>query len=720
MESLDVAVAFSGVGLGPEVVEAAAAAGNLQAVRRLVSKGCECSLEAVKLAAACGHLHILQWIWSGAAPQLELRKAFGWWTPHDDVAEAACVGGQGHVLEWLAAGLPPAESEEHGVGEQQEWRGTRCMAAALGRTQAAAAAPAGSAARARRPEEAEQAPGPAAAPVAAAPSAGAYMPNDWVLRRLLTIAAGQGQPRIVKQLLQQYAEQAALTLPAWSHAGRTLGVLKFVALCEPASALATTLQRLPQPLGSLGISHVGDVLACALCSLDGSWRDKAEELTSAWAAAAGGGGGGGAGDHEQHQHQHQHQQQQQLLLWQIAHQLFLHRVAGRSDAEDVLPAGDNRRLVLLQMPDVFQRFQYAAAMCGRGGRWHVHAATVAARTGIAALLMDVLMDWAGAEEEMGTGEFRQLLNHIVLSGDLLLVRLMEARFYPAQMFTISHLQLAAEKGRVWVLDYLYRYFPVMSKAQLGGGRAAWKGLRQTWARVFKHAAQQGAPLPLLQHLHYSHGVPVDVEAVAAGGSVDSVEWAVWAQLQQELDRMHREHQRGKLRPGFCVSAAAISSIGRALSVAATWGNLATAARMLQYGTVRPAHVALLQHPADFFTRPRSLRVFGASDGRLRAMNVLRLWATLLEAPAAGSCGHGGGSGGSGSAAGGGAGSSASGGARGSSAAAGRSTRTLVPWVGKSLWSELVGLMHLWRWHGTRAPALEPHQLAWARSCAGCP
>ncbi|KAG2426200.1 hypothetical protein HXX76_013181 [Chlamydomonas incerta] len=76
--SLDAALALSGVGLSSEVLQAAAAAGDLAACKRLVQEGCDCSCEAATAAARHGHLHILQWIWADEAPYLQLRRGFEW------------------------------------------------------------------------------------------------------------------------------------------------------------------------------------------------------------------------------------------------------------------------------------------------------------------------------------------------------------------------------------------------------------------------------------------------------------------------------------------------------------------------------------------------------------------------------------------------------------------------------------------------------------------
>ncbi|KAG2435394.1 hypothetical protein HXX76_007466 [Chlamydomonas incerta] len=110
-DSLGAALEYSGVDLGAEVMEAAAAAGDLSSAQRLVREGCECSSKALAAAARGGHLPILEWIRSnGDAPRLHLRSAFDW--SRNAIAAAACTGGHQQVLSWLEQGMPmPAQAQ---------------------------------------------------------------------------------------------------------------------------------------------------------------------------------------------------------------------------------------------------------------------------------------------------------------------------------------------------------------------------------------------------------------------------------------------------------------------------------------------------------------------------------------------------------------------------------------------------------------------------------
>ena len=106
--SLGAALTHSGVGLAPAVIEAAAAAGDLDAFLRLVSEGCDCAMAALEAAAHCGQLHVLQWVWEELEPGLQLRQAFDCGTDElGHLAMSACAGGQGHVLTWLESLADP-------------------------------------------------------------------------------------------------------------------------------------------------------------------------------------------------------------------------------------------------------------------------------------------------------------------------------------------------------------------------------------------------------------------------------------------------------------------------------------------------------------------------------------------------------------------------------------------------------------------------------------
>eukprot|EP00198_Chlamydomonas_reinhardtii_P000499 XP_001689834.1 predicted protein [Chlamydomonas reinhardtii] len=567
--SLHVALQFSGVALRPEVAEAASAAGDLQAVQRLVAEGCELSLEAVKLAAACGHLSVLQWIWSGAEPQLRLRSAFGWEAAgsHQAVAEAACAGGQGVVLTWLEAQ----------------------------NVEAVAVPPLAGAA------------GEAMPPAAAATD---FEPRGWGFAGLLNAAACYGQYEIVERLYMQEVERLGMPHLADLLACR----LRVAAMCGTQEELAWRYQDLA------GIEHVhlgknllSDLFACALCALDSHWRAKAEWLVDCWET--------------------EFDMDPQLLeeILTLGFFKFKHR------------AGSTNRIVPEQ-PDVFERFRVGAArvdLADRGGSWHVHAAAVAVRADNVPLLQAVLEDWSptAASEAIGSEDFRALLDDAVLSDDP----------RPVVLFGTSHLLLAAKEGCMRMLEFMFPWFPAI--------------------RAHDRHDQQLRGLG-------ERGLPVDVAAVAAGGSVQAVEWAVWAQLQQELTGRHTAPTRGIRRPGLSMSVSTFTTPGHAWHVAATCGNLATAARMLYHAWTYENAGSACRQPAGFLARPRSVRYFNGADGRCRAVNCLRLWASMLDQPAP------------------------------------QPPRYALPRLTAEQWAELVSYLDSPQ---RRPPQLQPHQLAWARA-----
>ena len=124
--SLDAALTHSGVRLSFEVLQAAAAAGDLNAFLRLLSEGCDCAMAALEAAAHCGHLHLLQWVWSDPDPNLHLRQAFGWARhqrrQHVPLAVSACAGGQGRVLTWLEGLLAAQHQQDQYQIQEQQWQ----------------------------------------------------------------------------------------------------------------------------------------------------------------------------------------------------------------------------------------------------------------------------------------------------------------------------------------------------------------------------------------------------------------------------------------------------------------------------------------------------------------------------------------------------------------------------------------------------------------------
>ena len=106
--SLDAALAQCGCALKPEVLTAAAAAGNLASCERLLHEGCSFDRAALKEAARGGHLQVLQLLIRNLGFENEAlsvvrpRRQQEWkWDCFGEAAEGACAGGQPHILDWL-------------------------------------------------------------------------------------------------------------------------------------------------------------------------------------------------------------------------------------------------------------------------------------------------------------------------------------------------------------------------------------------------------------------------------------------------------------------------------------------------------------------------------------------------------------------------------------------------------------------------------------------
>ncbi|KAG2426178.1 hypothetical protein HXX76_013159 [Chlamydomonas incerta] len=109
--SLDAALAQCGCALKPEVLTAAAAAGNLAGCERLLREGCSFSTDALAAAARGAHLPALQLLLTAIAPGGKASDNY-----LVAAAQGSCAGGQLAVLAWLQQAhgysprLPDAEA----------------------------------------------------------------------------------------------------------------------------------------------------------------------------------------------------------------------------------------------------------------------------------------------------------------------------------------------------------------------------------------------------------------------------------------------------------------------------------------------------------------------------------------------------------------------------------------------------------------------------------
>ncbi|PNW80061.1 hypothetical protein CHLRE_08g376250v5 [Chlamydomonas reinhardtii] len=98
-ESLEAALANCGCAIPPQALAAAAAAGHLAACERLLRGGATVSLKSVMAAARDGHLPVLQLLMKNAGAMRRDREA--WRGLIDGAAWAACAGGHAAILAWL-------------------------------------------------------------------------------------------------------------------------------------------------------------------------------------------------------------------------------------------------------------------------------------------------------------------------------------------------------------------------------------------------------------------------------------------------------------------------------------------------------------------------------------------------------------------------------------------------------------------------------------------
>ncbi|KAG2429888.1 hypothetical protein HXX76_010668 [Chlamydomonas incerta] len=98
------------------------------------------------------------------------------------------------------------------------------------------------------------------------------------------------------------------------------------------------------------------------------------------------------------------------------------------------------------------------------------------------------------------------------------LELLRARGY---VFGLQHVREALRFSRVQTVGWLARLLDGQRQQQQQGGNAA-----AFWSNVFRQAAALGASLDTLRYLHEQHDAQIDLKAVATGGSVEALEWAV--------------------------------------------------------------------------------------------------------------------------------------------------------------------------------------------------
>ncbi|KAG2437659.1 hypothetical protein HYH02_011040 [Chlamydomonas schloesseri] len=605
--SLEAALAHCGVGLASAVFEAAAAAGDLGACQRLLDEGCDIGFTAVQYAAFYGHLHVLQWIWeAGFDDRLQLWQALMEWEgySHALVAEAACAGGQGHVLAWIETGPPPPH--------------------------AASAAAVASSNRAQA-----QGQGPRRGPRAWAEER--YEPplpfrQDAVsVRGMVSKAARGGHAQLMRRLLDGPSGRAAV--PRWTSQDFSFILQPLVEGVAPVEVLQQYYEAwVPQRLRVDSDKDRAQLLSMAVSSLSSCWEAKAELLLSRWeeeaADAAGGPAGaapaagrhrGGQRPQRRHQRQQQHQQQQQQQQQQNPVERIM-RELGKQVVSAVTGGASVWRL-----PDFARRWRFLA---GRGlpDGWQVQAAKTAAQEGNCVALAELLDGWAApkAGSRGGSGPDRgggaaaaaakpwpglsliQELGEVAVRRDQLAVlRMLRERYgHDAVKLGLKDVKEAATHGSLVAVRYLAEALEVVE-----GPRDVrpfyWHADEVTaadaeWEMVFNQCAAAGADESLLGLLVQQRGVPVELPVMVKCGSVQSMDWALGlarAQKEEEERRRQVQRERGEAWGGWRQDAT-ITFTMRQLWLLVSRGNLAAAAWLLDRGLLNPP-VSSMPHPADF-------------------------------------------------------------------------------------------------------------------------
>ncbi|KAG2426199.1 hypothetical protein HXX76_013180 [Chlamydomonas incerta] len=616
--SLDAALALSGVGLSSEVLQAAAAAGDLAACKRLVEEGCDGSFQAATAAARNGHLHILQWIWADEAPCLHLRHAFEWFGRDERqayrhaFATAACEGGQGHVLSWVEQGLLPAPPPPHGAAAAAATAGGSSPLLVQG-SGAAAGGAAGVAAESAAA---------AAAAAAAAQAPATYAPDRWQHSKMVCAAAEHGHTELLRRLLSAdglYAPQLALWTPdEWFKAqlGAALGC--------PAPVLERAWHEWPGLQGRgwqpRTVGAMAALLSAALRSHTDDWRAKADfvcgqmevlgEAAAAAAAGAGAEGGGRQGEvpinlasaaaytavtgaaacGSSGGGQRQGQGQAGGGEGTAAAGAVVADVAAALMRDLCVDDMGSRYFLIEQywreaaaLPDYAARWRYLAARASVGGAadgWQVHASRRAAEAGNAAALSALLDDWQAAglppcptfasslNLSAGTARaaaLQELQRHAALTG-----------FDRLSLASVQSSSAAAGGRSMGVTAFLAGLEDLVEE-----GRPA--AVAEAWSEVFRRVAAAGADTALLRLLHERRGAAIDLAAVAKGGCVDALGWAVGelqAQHQQQQPAAGaRQHTR---QPQ--AAAPGLLPLQQVLDLAAG-GKLAAAAWLLDRGLV---------------------------------------------------------------------------------------------------------------------------------------
>ncbi|KAG2423591.1 hypothetical protein HXX76_015229 [Chlamydomonas incerta] len=465
--SLEAALAQCGCALMPEVLTAAAAAGNAAGCERLRGAGVAADWRTVTAAAEAGHLAVLHLL---LAETTHIRHARNFLT--EAAARGACAGGHADILAWLQQvhGFRPslvdieaaARAGQVGILEQLLPPPPPPPPQSL---QAQAAAEAGDGDRFRLDR------GLLWGPDAAAGAAPVQHPSAqrWHAENRLRLlqAIVHGCPM---EVLQRHYEPLSR---GWVPA-RAPDIV--------AAALAAALAaRGGGAAGGAPELWRSKLLASALQSPTACWGAKLDFLLSAWGP----------------------QQTTELIRDVAACQAAVHATT--------------------ESLDCLQRLRWLRA---HGARFGTRAAELVSQGGHAEALA-YLWDECGVPGPMGTpdpvgeflrgcGQYSQTVAPDSERGTgarhLRVLQLLATR---GAVLSAEHAAMAA-RCRAPEPMLLYLAEAAVPVAERGG---------DLWDQAFTSAAQQGASLTALRVLRQRRGAAVDLAAVACGGSEEALDWA---------------------------------------------------------------------------------------------------------------------------------------------------------------------------------------------------
>ncbi|KAG2444783.1 hypothetical protein HXX76_001526 [Chlamydomonas incerta] len=174
------------------------------------------------------------------------------------------------------------------------------------------------------------------------------------------------------------------------------------------------------------------------------------------------------------------------------------------------------------VPEFAARLGCLAGLAAHGvtirANWRRELAEVLIRAGNVAALRELLSIWDSWVAD-SILQHSALQRGAVASYMALFELLRERRGHPGR-FTMEHAMAAAQHSPY--SGPCLRYLAELEGELLEPGM---HGTGGTWDGVFAEAARRGADVAVLRVLRERRGAALDLEAVAAGGSVEAVEWA---------------------------------------------------------------------------------------------------------------------------------------------------------------------------------------------------